>query len=171
MSAGVFHRVLVPVELESLEEEEAEVDRSLAVGDHEWIGVGAYTIEAIELACRLVGDGELWLVHAHHDFAQYATWMTPSWMRELDSGARRHSTAVLEAVAARHCAGVDLHCVVRPGRPLDVILDVAGEHPPDAVVLAASSRGKVNRAFVGSTADKVIRRASCPVIVVPSGTA
>ncbi len=172
MTAGLFRRVLVPVELEALENDGVRMEVAVEVGDHDWIGVGAYTILALELACRLVGDdGELWLVHAHHDFSQYATWLTPSRMSELNAGASRHSTDVLEAVAERHCGGADLHYVIKPGRPLEVILDVAAEHPPEAIVLAASSRGKVNRAFLGSTADKVIRRASCPVVVVPSGTA
>lgn len=171
MTAGVFRRVLVPVELESVERDEAQADRAAEVGDHDWVGVGECTVRALELAATLAGrDGELWLVHAHHDFSQYATWMTPSKMAELDAGASRHSTAVLEAIAEQHCPHADLHYVVEPGRPLDVILEVAREHPPDAIVLAASSRGKVNRAFLGSTADRVIRRASCPVLVVPSGT-
>lgn len=171
MTAGVFRRVLVPVEFESVKKETAQADRAAEVGDHDWIGVGECTVEALELAARLVGHGgELWLVHVHHDFSEYATWMTPSRMAELNAGARRHSTAVLETVAKQHCPGVDLRCIVEPGRPLEVILDLARKHPPDAIVLAASSRGKVNRAFLGSTADRVIRRASCPVLVVPSGT-
>lgn len=172
MTAGVFRRVLVPVEFESLEEGETRADRAAEVGDHDWVGVSACTVRALELAARFVGhDGELWLVHAHHDFSQYATWMNPKRMAELNTGASNHSTTVLQVVAEQHCPDVDLHYVIEPGRPLDIILEVAAKHPPDAIVLAASSRGKVNRAVLGSTADKVIRRASCPVTVVPSGIA
>ena len=36
----------------------------------------------------------------------------------------------------------------------------------DAIVLAVSGHGPLRRAALGSTADKVIRRAPCPVIVV-----
>jgi hypothetical protein len=35
-------------------------------------------------------------------------------------------------------------------------------------VLAASGRSRVARFFVGSTADRIIREASCPVLVVPA---
>lgn len=76
---------------------------------------------------------------------------------------------MLDAVAKQYCGGTDLHYAIRPGRPLDVIVDVAGEHPPDAIVLAASRRGRVTRALAGSTTDKIIRRASCLVVIVPAG--
>lgn len=170
MTTGVFHKVLVPVEFVSFDQDKVQADRATEVGDHDWVGVGPDTVRALELAARLVGDdGELWLVHAHHDFAQHATWMNPSNTAQLNAGATRYCTTVLEAVATKHCPHAELHYVIEPGRPLDVILEVAGEHPPDAIVLAASSRDRLNRAFLGSTADKVIRRAGCPVLVVPSG--
>src|SRR5690606_33112103 len=125
------------------------------------------TSHALELASRLARGGELWLVYAHHPFSDYATWMNPQTLAELEEAARHHTTVLLEAAAARHCRDVSLRYVVEAGNPLDVILEVASNHPPDAIVLATSSRGRLNRAFHGSTADKLIRRAHCPVVVVP----
>jgi nucleotide-binding universal stress UspA family protein len=171
MSTGVFRRVLVPVELEAADPEPTG-DGSIAtdrieIGDHSWVGVGMWTAHALELAARLVGDGELWVVHATHDFTQYATWMPPARISELDHSASHHTRAVLEAVVAVHCPDAELHYAIRPGKAVDVILAVARQHPPDAIVLAASARSRIQRVFMGSTADKVIRRASCPVVVVP----
>ena len=37
----------------------------------------------------------------------------------------------------------------------------------DLIVLPASARSTVARFFLGSTADRVIRQAPCPVLVVP----
>jgi nucleotide-binding universal stress UspA family protein len=168
---GVFGRVLVPVELEQPEPGQLALDRSVEVGDHDWVAMGEPTIRALELAARLARGGDIWLVHATPDFTGYATWMPPGRIQELDDAARSYTMTVLASIAARHCRGVTLHYVVEPGKPLDAILAAAGKHSVDAIVLAASTRRRVSRAFLGSTTDKVIRQSSCPVVVVPSGTA
>ncbi|MCX4247113.1 universal stress protein [Paraliomyxa miuraensis] len=171
MSAGVFQKVLVPVEFEPANEGDIAPDRMVEVGDHDWVAVGECTIRALELAARLASGGDVYIVHATPDFRDYATWMPPARIAELDGGASHHAKVVLEVVARQHCRGVTLHYINEPGKALDVVLEAAREHSPDAIVLAASARHRVNRAFLGSTADKVIRQSPCPVVVVPSGTA
>jgi nucleotide-binding universal stress UspA family protein len=168
MTKGEFSRVLVPVEFRSLEKDETTEGQVVDVGDDR-VAVGPITVRALELGARLAREGELWLVHAHHNFSDYATWMSVKNMDELNEQASVYTTRVLEAIAAKHCPDVNLHYVISAGAALDVILQVAEQHPPDVIVLAASSRSRVNRALLGSTADKVIRRAVCPVMVVPSG--
>jgi len=168
VNVGVFHKILVPVEFEAPESNELALDRAVAVGDHEWVAVGVPTVRALELAARLARGGEVCIVHATPDFRDYATWMPPARIDELDGDASHYSTTVLQRIAERYCTDVTLHYVIRSGKPLDVILDAARTHASDAIVLAASSRHRVNRAFLGSTADKVIRQSTCPVLVVPS---
>jgi len=41
----------------------------------------------------------------------------------------------------------------------------------DLIIMAASGRSRVTRFFVGSTADRVIRQAKCPVLVIPASGA
>lgn len=169
MSTGAFRKTLVPVEFEPVQEGEAPPERSIKVGD-DWVAVGEWTVRSLELATRLTAGGHVYLVHATPEFRDYATWMTPVRVAEANEGASRHSTAVLEILAQRHCPGVTVHFVNKPGKALDVILEAAAEFTPEAIVLAASARHRVSRAFLGSTADKVIRQSPCPVVVVPSGT-
>ncbi|MEZ4430073.1 MAG: universal stress protein [Nannocystaceae bacterium] len=171
MNAGVFHKVLAPIEFEPVKAGELALDRAVQVSKDEWVTVAEWTARALGLAARLAAGGEVFLVHATHDFTDYATWMPPARLSELNDGASRYSTNVLEPIARRHCPGVTLRYVVKPGNALDVILETAREHSVDAIVLAASTRRRVSRAFLGSTADKVIRQSPCPVVVVPSGTA
>ncbi|MEA2665209.1 MAG: hypothetical protein QOI11_2153 [Candidatus Eremiobacteraeota bacterium] len=45
---------------------------------------------------------------------------------------------------------------------------VAGRHDADAIVIGNHQRGKLERFFLGSTAEAVIRHADRPVIVVPA---
>ncbi|MGH7678656.1 MAG: universal stress protein [Gemmatimonadaceae bacterium] len=40
----------------------------------------------------------------------------------------------------------------------------------DVIVMATRAPGTVKRAFFGSVADRIVRDASCPVVVVPPGT-
>jgi nucleotide-binding universal stress UspA family protein len=46
------------------------------------------------------------------------------------------------------------------------IVDYAKEASIDIVVIGATGRGAVDRLLMGSVADKVIRRAPCPVLAV-----
>ena len=54
--------------------------------------------------------------------------------------------------------------VVR-GRPAEVI--VAEATPGDLVVIGTRARGDIERLFLGSVAERVLRAAPCPVLVVP----
>jgi nucleotide-binding universal stress UspA family protein len=176
MTHGPFARVLVPVEFEAANEHEIAADRSIEVGKDHWIALARPTVQALRLAAKLAAGGTVHLVHATPDLLSTAvyggpegTWLPASTVDELNRTAMRQSEIVLQKAAVAHCAGVKTVCEAGAGAPLDVILGAAREHPPDAIVLAASTRGRVRRVLLGSTADKVIRQSICPVIVVPSG--
>ena len=50
------------------------------------------------------------------------------------------------------------------------IVDVARRHGAGAIVVGTHKRGNVERFFLGSTAESVLRRSNIPVIVVPIDT-
>jgi nucleotide-binding universal stress UspA family protein len=54
---------------------------------------------------------------------------------------------------------------IRAGRPVDQICEVASEIQADLIVLSTHGRTGWERAFLGSTAEKVIRHSPCPVLV------
>lgn len=54
---------------------------------------------------------------------------------------------------------------IRTGRPYTQICEVASEIQADLIVLATHGRTGWERAFLGSTAERVIRHAPCPVLV------
>ena len=165
----MFRSFLVPVELESAKPGEIALGRSVEVGDHDWVAVGQHTVRALELAAWLAGrDGEVCIVHATPDFTRHAGWMSASRIAELEDDASRYAGVVLGIIANRYCPGVLHRFVIEPGKAIDIILATASSLACDAIVLAASARPRLNRVFLGSTADKVIRQSSCPVMVVPS---
>jgi nucleotide-binding universal stress UspA family protein len=55
---------------------------------------------------------------------------------------------------------------VETGKAYREILRVADEQRADLIVIGAHGHGVVERLFVGSTAQHVVRRAVCPVLVV-----
>ena len=60
---------------------------------------------------------------------------------------------------------------VDKGRPADQILEAAAEERAGALVVGTAGRSGIERALLGSVADELVRRASCPVMTVgPAGT-
>ena len=57
--------------------------------------------------------------------------------------------------------------VVAPGRPHAVILEQVEARGADLLVLGTQGHGGVERLLLGSTAEKVVRLAGCPVMTVP----
>ena len=55
---------------------------------------------------------------------------------------------------------------VRYGKPADEIISYAREHDIDLICLGASGSGRTISTLLGSTVDRVLRRAPCPVIVL-----
>ena len=55
---------------------------------------------------------------------------------------------------------------VAVGNPAETIIDCASEEGVDLIVMSTHGRSGVNRWVYGSVADKVLRGASCPVLLV-----
>lgn len=62
---------------------------------------------------------------------------------------------------------VEVETVVLLGVPHMEIVSLAQGRKVDVIVMATHGRGFVSRLLVGSTTERVIRHAPCPVLVVP----
>lgn len=56
--------------------------------------------------------------------------------------------------------------VMRLGKPCDAIPEYAAEHKIDLIVMGTHGREGVARVMLGSVAEKVVRKAPCPVLTV-----
>jgi nucleotide-binding universal stress UspA family protein len=54
------------------------------------------------------------------------------------------------------------------GRPENELIRYGEEHDVDLIVMGVRGRGLIGSLFVGSTTDRIVRRASCPVLAVCS---
>ncbi|MGE0815253.1 MAG: universal stress protein [Vicinamibacterales bacterium] len=78
--------------------------------------------------------------------------------------------AVADLAAARQRAanaGVVADTMIRGGHPAREILAVTAELAADLLVLGTHGRGGVEHLLLGSVAEKIVRKAPCPVMVVP----
>jgi nucleotide-binding universal stress UspA family protein len=84
--------------------------------------------------------------------------------------AEAEAREAVEAVAGRATAGT-VTTRVAVGVPSEVILDYAAEAGVDLVVMGTHGRTGVERFVIGSVAEKVVRRATVPVVTVRAADA
>jgi nucleotide-binding universal stress UspA family protein len=141
-----FSRILVPTDFSSGSEGAWAVARRLAGP----LGAEIVLLHVL-VEAPLFSEGPFTMKHANEVFEAARAWVEE---------ALRGWTAT--AVAA----GLQARWIVRAGVPYkEIVAAVTGERV-DLVVLGTQGRGGLNRALLGSVADRVIRLAPCPVLTV-----
>lgn len=85
------------------------------------------------------------------------------------TGIDRAATELVdEIVAAYDGNDVDVRGTVRRGQPADVLLEYAAELDADLVVAGQRGAKGLSGAILGSTTDKLARRTTVPLLVVPA---
>ena len=89
-------------------------------------------------------------------------------MRDLDESQQRHAAEHLRALTKTAVdQAIEAKLEVRVGIPADEIVAAAAEAKCDVIVLSTHGHGALDRLLLGSVADRVIRMATCPVLLVP----
>jgi nucleotide-binding universal stress UspA family protein len=70
-------------------------------------------------------------------------------------------------VEAESAPGITIETLVREGNAAAEILDQAASMNADLLVIGTHGRSGLDRILLGSVAEKVLRKASCPVLTVP----
>ena len=84
---------------------------------------------------------------------------------------RKWAADTLAARAAVLAAeGTPARSVVKVGAAWEEIIRVAAEEHADMIVMATQGRTGLERFMLGSVADRVVRRAPCPVLTVRADT-
>ncbi|MGH7932657.1 MAG: universal stress protein [Candidatus Binataceae bacterium] len=76
--------------------------------------------------------------------------------------AREH----LDRIAAEKLAGVEHQLLVEIGEPADVILMAERKLQADLIVMATHGRRGLTRLVLGSTAERIVRESTVPVLTV-----
>jgi nucleotide-binding universal stress UspA family protein len=118
---------------------------------------------------------ELHLLHVVTPQLLYAEWpelvMPPEDLTEEMLDQCKRYLAQLEKEMIQLGASVTVHCEESAMRPFAAINQFAAELPADLVVIGSHGRSGLRHALLGSTAEKVVRKAGCPVLVIKPGEA
>lgn len=120
--------------------------------------------EAAGLAKQL--DAEVLLVYVVQD--RLPPMMLGSGLHWQDVVEKHEQTArqAVKDYAVEHLPGIPVKVEVCVGEPSETIVRIAEEQKADLIVIASHGHGLFGQFVLGSTTERVLRRASCPVLVV-----
>jgi nucleotide-binding universal stress UspA family protein len=128
----------------------------------------AQAAEAQAIAMARMLGAELVVLHVVVEGMLYGE--TPFGRAELERiyEAQREwaHRAVDERVTAARATGVAVRGIVRAGVPAEEIVRTAEAEGAAMIVMGTHGRGGVQRLMLGSVADRVLRTATCPILVV-----
>lgn len=84
---------------------------------------------------------------------------------EVTTGAEQYLNTAAERLSAD---GIVTETHVYYDHPVHAILDAATRRRADLIVMSTHGRGGLSRMLYGSVADQILRRATVPVLLVPS---
>jgi nucleotide-binding universal stress UspA family protein len=98
---------------------------------------------------------------------EYAPWPTENFTEEME----KQSTDALDKTAAQlKLEGVEkIRIMVVTGPPAIQVVDIAKETPNSLVIMSTHGRSGVGRFVLGSVADRVVRHAGSPVLLMRAG--
>jgi nucleotide-binding universal stress UspA family protein len=93
----------------------------------------------------------------------------PESVKRIWQNARRHIKALAQATP--DCEDVTLRIHFSEGDAVAGVLEWATKLKPDLIVMGTHGRKGTKRFFMGSVAEAVVRRSTCPVLTLRSETA
>ncbi|ABS25017.1 universal stress protein [Anaeromyxobacter sp. Fw109-5] len=125
---------------------------------------------AMEVAADLARrtGAELWLLHAYpvpgYTFPDGSVVASPKMLQDLADGAQRHLDEW--RTAAEGLGAPRVETAKEAGEPAAEIVAFARERGVDLLVLGTHGRTGLEHALMGSIAERVVRKAHCPVLTV-----
>lgn len=127
---------------------------------------------ALPIALALAGrsDAALHLVHVHEPVVFPGN--APMWDTRLDDESRRKMQGELAELAARLTRETSLavDAAFLDGAIVPMMETYLADHRADLVVMTTHGRGGLSRAWLGSVADKLLRHATVPLLLVRAET-
>ncbi len=143
---GLFYRIVVPTDFSTCAEEAWGLAQRLAAAFGSELVLVHVLVEA-----SLFEEGPFSMDRTRHVYEAARKWAEES-LEEWAGKARGK--------------GLTVRPVLRTGVPYREVVAVATDELADLVLMGTHGRGGINRALLGSVADRVIRLAPCPVLTV-----
>ena len=149
MAESLFYRIVVPTDFSDCAEEAWGLAQRLAAASGAELVLVHVLVEA-----PLFNEGPF----------------TMDRVRKVYEAARKWGQESLDAwMAEAQTKGLKARVSLRTGVPYREIVDLVTDERADLVVIGTHGRGGIDRALLGSVADRVVRLAPCPVLTVRAG--
>jgi len=128
------------------------------------VELGKPSLEPVEFALQLAGSsGAITVVHVLPILTDYEAGLLMSTVS--DENRAEYARAVLSKLLdAPRFSQVQLKVLL--GDPGHEIADFAEEHGADLIILPSHGHSGIKRFLIGSVAERVVRLATCPVLVL-----
>lgn len=145
----------------------SEIKRILLATD-----LSEFASEAVSYACELADrfGAELHVLYVFADLLPSVDWSYPQLEEHMQKVQKEEAIAVTKVIPQDWQESHTVVHATAQGKADAEILRYAKEHEIDMIVLATHGRTGLSHMLIGSTAERVVRMASCPVLTVhPEG--
>lgn len=127
---------------------------------------------ALGAASRLLAGSEkahVLLVHTYHltptviPVAGFGDGFAPHFVEDAHALAARSTEPIARRLRAN---GFDVEVLIERGEPAQIVTELAASRNVDLIVMGTRGHSKLRQILLGSTAERVIEHAPCPVITV-----
>ncbi len=131
-----------------------------------------YAGHATKYACELSDrfGAELHILHVFNEFLPSADWTYPQLNEHMQELHREQAQALTKVVPELWQTSHRVVHATAEGRSDLEIIRYAKEHDIDLIVITTHGRTGLPHLLIGSTAERIVRMAPCPVLTVrPEG--
>ena len=167
VAENIVHHAKCPVLTAKMQEREAHVpsyERILVP-----IDFSDQSIKALELACQLLAqDGVLYVLHVVEDAIHPAYFGVGenTFMQILPDIKEKAKKRLSDVMKEKVPDAVQANIYVKEGQVAATIIEYADQHAFDLIVMGTHGMNTLGQIIIGSHANRVLRKASCPVITI-----
>ncbi len=134
------------------------------------IDFSEYSLKALNYAVEFaqVFQAELFLVYVIEPMVYPADFsMGQITIPEIDTSINSQAEEDIEKIIKERISGkVNAKGIIKTGRPFLEIIETASEIDADLIIIATHGMTGMEHLLFGSTAEKVVRKAPCPVLTL-----
>ena len=125
-----------------------------------------HAVHAAEVAANLARcmKSELWIVVVYDFIPPFLG--EPNLQEAINARQHEARAFLKKAVAAVGDGPGEIHTEMLEGNPAEAIIDVAETRNSDIIVMGSRGLGRLAGLLLGSTSQKVVSLAPCPVLIV-----
>lgn len=134
------------------------------------IDFSEYSYDALEFAKTLAKNfnSKLYVVHIIYEPADFTGFYVPhisfdKIRSEIESGAKK----IMDEVKEKRIQDIpSAETMIIFGNPADEIVRFAKDKEIDLIVIGSQGKKGIEKMVFGSTAEKVVKKSTCPVLVI-----